>query len=105
MQLNISYKHLDSSEAIETQIKNKSSHLKKYFQGRLDVDWVCSIDGQEHKSEVHVHAGHFTFHAHASDKNLYHTLDMALHKIEKQLSKKNELLKDKIHSHKKIGAE
>lgn len=96
MELNISYRHLEPSDAVSAKINEKVGHLKKYFQGRLKVDWVCSVDGhQQHRSEVNVHYGSHNFHAHAVDKNLYHSLDLVLSKLEKQIKKKNEKLKEK----------
>lgn len=99
MELNISYRHLEPSEAVSAKISEKVAHLNKYFHGKLKVDWVCSVDGHhQHRSEVNVHYGSNNFHAHAVDKNLYHSLDLVLHKLERQIQKKNEKLKDKIHS-------
>ena len=97
MKLNISYHHLESTPSIEEKIREKAEHLKKYFDGHVEVNWVCSIEKDRHKSDVNVHAGNFNFHATAEDDNLYKTFDEALHKLDKQLKKKNEQVKDKIH--------
>lgn len=97
MELKISYKHLESTPAIEEQIKNKASQLKKYFQGKMNVHWVCSTDKEVHTSEVKVTGSHFACHATAQAENLYKTFDDAIAKLEKQLSKR----KDKVKTHKK----
>jgi putative sigma-54 modulation protein len=99
VKLNISYRHLESTESIKAKIEEKADHLKKYFKGHVNIDWVCSVDGDKHSSEVNVHAGKNHFHSHSEDNCLYKTLDIALNKIEKQIRKKNNMLKDKIHSH------
>jgi len=99
MKLKISYHHLESTPSIDSKVKEKAEHLKKYFDGKIDVTWVCSVERDRHKSEVNVHAGNFHFHADAEDDNLYKTFDEVLHKIEKQVSKKSDKLKDKIHRH------
>lgn len=98
MELNISYRHLDPSDALSAKIEEKVAHLKKYFHGKLKVDWVCSVDGhQQHKSEVNVHFGSKIFHANAVDKNLYVSLDIVLQKLEKQIQKKNGKIKNRMH--------
>jgi putative sigma-54 modulation protein len=80
------------------KIEEKLNHLKKYFSGKLDIHWVCSVDGHDqHKSEVQVNVAGTRFHAHAIDKNLYSTLDVAVGKLESQMRKKNDKLKNKIH--------
>ena len=98
MDLKISYRHLEPSDSISAKIEEKVKHLKKYFQGKLNIDWVCSVEGhQQHKSEVNVTFGGMSFHAHAVDKNLYASLDLVIQKLEKQIQKKNEKLKNHIH--------
>lgn len=97
MKLKISYHHLDSSPSIDEKIRAKAEHLKKYFSGESEISWVCSVENHRHKSEVNAHAGHFHFHASAEADNLYKTLDDVIHKIEVQMSKKDNQLKDKIH--------
>ncbi len=98
MNVNISYRHLKGTPSLDMQIQKKVEHLKKYFEGNVDVNWVCSIEHNVHRSEVNVHAGHFYFHAEDENENLYKTFDGVLVKIEKQLRRKNRKLKDKIHS-------
>lgn len=98
MNLKISYRHLDSSEAVSGKIKEKMNHLNKFFNGKMDVHWVCSVDGHDqHKSEVQVHIDGREFHANAVDSNLYKTLDIVVEKLEKQMRKHSEKIKNKIH--------
>lgn len=99
MKLNITYRHFDSTPSIEAKIKEKAKHFEKYFKNKAKVEWVCSIDGPIHQSEVHIHADHSLFHAKATDTNLYKTFDEVVAKIERQMRKKNTHIKDKIHSH------
>ena len=88
MKVNISYLHLESTPSIDEKVRVKAEHLKKFFDGNVEVNWVCSIEKDRHKSEVNVHASHFHFHAEAEDDNLYKTLDEVVHKLEKQMRKK-----------------
>lgn len=97
MNLNIVYRHFDSTPSIETKIKEKASHLTKYFNGNVEVNWVCSLEKNFHKSDVNVHAGHNVFHASAQDDDLYKTFDEVLPKLERQLREKNKKIKDHIH--------
>ena len=98
MNLKISYKHLDSSDAINAKINEKMTHLEKFFTGNVEAHWVCSVDGHDqHTSEVQVNVNGHKFHAHATDSNLYHTLDVAVEKLESQLRKDKEKRKDHRH--------
>lgn len=97
MKVRISYRHLDPSPSVENKIHDKLRHLEKYFKGKMNVNWVCSIDGEGHRSEVSVNVGKLNFHAHSIAPVLYSTLDDAIAKVERQIRRKNNQLKDKIH--------
>jgi putative sigma-54 modulation protein len=92
MKLNIVFRHVESTEAIREKIIKKTQHLKKFFHGKSEINWVCSVEQHEHSSEVLIHAGHNFFHAKASDENLYKTFDQVIAKLEKQLSSKKKYL-------------
>lgn len=102
MKLNIAYKHLEPTPSIENKISEKADHLRKYFRGDVEVNWVCSVDKNFHRSEVNVHAGHNYFHAKAENSNLYKTMDEVIAKVERQVRRKNKKLNDKIHSHSNV---
>ncbi len=97
MNLKISFRHMESTPSLESKIKEKAEHLKKYFKGKMNVEWICSIEDSCHKSKVSVHAGHNYFHSEATSEDLYKTFDKALSKIEGQIREKHKQLKDHLH--------
>ena len=102
MELKISYGHIESSQHIETTVKNKIEKLKKYFQGKMNVDWICSLDGTIHTSDVTITGDHFTYHAKSENDNLYKTFDDILPKLEKQLKKRKEQTRSIIHKNSRL---
>jgi len=100
MNLTISYRHLESTPAINKKIEDKANHLTKYFDTEFSVDWVCAVEGHVQKSEVNIHAGQDHFHAAAEDGNLYKTLDDVLQKLESQIRKKSSKNKKRMHAQK-----
>jgi len=97
LEINITYRHMDSSPTIEEKINQKCSKLKKFFAGKMHVTWICVVDKDIHKSDVTIAGDHFTYHATAESNSLTKTLDDAIDKLERQLSKKKEQVKEKIH--------
>jgi putative sigma-54 modulation protein len=97
MQLKISFIHMDHSDAVESHIKEKATRLKKYLNGKIDVEWTCEASKHEHISHVNVHGKGFHYHANASADNLYKTIDMALEKVERQIVRKKEKVTNKHH--------
>lgn len=89
MNVIISYKHMNSSEAIQNTIHEKTEKLKKYFHKDVSVKWTCAVEGNVQFSEAEItgHGGAPLF-ASASSDNLYKTFDEVIQKISRQARKK-----------------
>lgn len=97
MKIKISFKHLDHTTTLDQKITEKSQKLKKYFEGNIDVHWICSVKEGKHHADVHVFGNHFEYFASSHEDTLYKCLDQAISKIGKQVVKKKTKWKDKIH--------
>jgi putative sigma-54 modulation protein len=97
MKITISFKHLDHTEALDNRIREKSQKLKKYFNGTLDVQWTCIVQDGQHVADVKVLGPNFEYFACAKSNSLYKTIDMAINKLETQVSKKKSKWRDHIH--------
>ena len=97
MEVKVSYKHLESTPSIQETVEKKAIKLKKYFNGKMYVDWICTIEGDVHRSDVTVSGDDFQYHASATNSGLYRTLDDVIQKLERQLRKKKEMVKNRIH--------
>ncbi len=97
MEVKISYRQLEAQPQIEERIESKASKLKKFFQGKMHIDWTCTKDGDMHHSDATVRGDHFEVHAKSSDPNLFKSVDEVAERLEVQIQKKSAQLKEKIH--------
>lgn len=89
MNVIISYKHLDSSEAVNEVIEQKSQKLGKYFHKDITAHWVCSAEGGLQQAELEVSGiGGNNLFAKASAPSLYSALDEVIQKVSRQARKK-----------------
>ncbi len=95
MDLTVSFKNLEPTEAINDRIDKKAQKLKKFLQGKTKVYWTCWVADNDHHSEVRITGNKVNIHACASADNLYKTFDLVIGKLEKQLGKKT--FPSKIH--------
>lgn len=98
MKLKVSYKHLKSSPAIQKTIENKIDHLRNYFHGDLNINWVCSVEDGVQKSEVHIHVPYNDFYAEAISPNIFNTIDDVIQKLDLQLEQEDKQWKEILHS-------
>lgn len=88
MNLNISFRQMDPTEAIKDTIAKKVDNLQKLIPGDSKIDWTCSLDGKSQRSDVFLHMHGDQFHARAEDESLYKTFDLAINKLESQIKKR-----------------
>lgn len=85
MNLNITFRHMDHTPALDQIIRDKSVKFEKWFGTQSDIRWTCWREGVDHCSEVHVNSGNEKYFAKAESDDLYKTIDLVIHKIQNQM--------------------
>lgn len=85
MNVNITFRHMEHTPALDQMIREKSEKFTKWFGPQLSVHWTCWMEGLDHCSEVTINAGHEKYFAKAHADDLYKTFDLIIHKIQNQL--------------------
>jgi putative sigma-54 modulation protein len=99
MKITTSFLHLEHTPALDEKINETSAKLAKFFKDKGTIKWSCYVKNGEHFAEIYYHAPQCEYHATAWSENLYHSIDMAVLKIEKQAFKKKDKF-NKIHREK-----
>lgn len=99
MKITTSFLHLEHTPALDQKITETTERLTKFFQDKGTIKWSCYVKNGEHYAEIYYHAPHCEYHAKAWSPSLYHSIDMAVDKIEKQAFKKKDKF-NKIHREK-----
>lgn len=94
MEINMSFKHIDSTDAIKNYTVEKTQKLKKYFNGKVAVDWNFDVSKQNQIAHCHVIGNHIDLFGEATTTDLYASIDEAIHKLEAQLKKHKEIVTD-----------
>ncbi len=85
MNVNITFRHMDHTPALDQMIREKSEKFEKWFGTTTNVHWTCWMDGALQCSEVSVNSGHDRFFAKAHADDLYKTFDLIIQKIQNQM--------------------
>jgi putative sigma-54 modulation protein len=97
MNLNISFKHMDTSESLKEFIQEKTEVLKKYFDGRITVTWNLSTENQTRVAHCHLVGNNMDYFGEGNTEEFKASIDSALDKIETQIRKHKEIVKDHLH--------
>jgi len=103
MDLHISFKGLDRSQALQVYTQEKSEKLKKYFRGKINVHWNFSVENLTKIAHCRLTGNGMDYFGEASSDDLHVSIDHAVDKIEKQLRRHKEIVKDHLHKQAHVG--
>ncbi|GAX62064.1 ribosome-associated protein Y [Candidatus Scalindua japonica] len=100
MEIIIHSRHLDATEAIKNYINKKASKLTKYSSKINKIQYTLKIEGNNNIVEAICSAARATLVAEAIDADMYAAIDLVMDKLEKQIIKQKEKLKQPRRSRK-----
>jgi putative sigma-54 modulation protein len=97
MNANVSFRQMDSSPALrDYAVKKLERVVDKYVHGRVDASIVMRVEKFRHIVNFTVNIKNLTVKGDSSSEDMYSSVDLALDKIERQLRRH----KDRIRDHK-----
>jgi putative sigma-54 modulation protein len=87
MQVNITFRHLEPTEALKAHVKGRVEHVQKFIDRPSEAHAVLHVENLSHHAEITVKAGRFLLRGTAKSKDMYASIDEAADKIERQLLK------------------
>jgi putative sigma-54 modulation protein len=85
MNIAISFRHLDSSEAIKEYAQEKVGRIQKFLRRPMKATVILSIEKGEQVAEVNLNAGSEHYTAKEVGENMYASLDRVCDKLEHQV--------------------
>jgi putative sigma-54 modulation protein len=96
---------MEPSDFLKTFIQEKSETLKRYFHGKISATWSLSIEKQNRIAHCHIVGNHIDFFGEATTEDFKASIDLTLEKLEKQIRKHKEIVKDHLHSNGQTNSE
>jgi putative sigma-54 modulation protein len=94
MQVNITFRHLESTEALKAHVVDKVQHIQRYIDRPSEAHAVLYVENLHHHADISMKAGPFSLRGRAKSEDMYASIDAAAEKIERQLKKHKEKLKN-----------
>src|SRR6516225_5532519 len=98
MQLSVTFRHMDATEALKAYAQEKVERIRKYFPDPIKSHVVLSCDrGYNHIADVMItlHNG-IVIAGEETTEDMYSSIDLVMAKIERQVRR----YKEKIRNHK-----
>ena len=96
MQLDVTFRNLESSDALKRYAREKVERVNKYVDRPMEAHVVLSSERHEMHADIriHVHQSDLVLRGRAKQEDMYASVDVAMDKIERQLRRYKEKLKN-----------
>ena len=105
MQITITGRHVSVGDEVKQYARDKSEKLLKFYDRIQAIEVIIDHEGEEFTVELIVNAGaRNEFVAREAGADTLALIDLTVDKLERQLTKHKERLRDRMHSNKKPPA-
>lgn len=92
MNVDVKFKHMDSSDSLRDYAVEKSAKLGKYLDGKTHLTWTFDKEHGEFVSHCHLIGSHLDLFGESRASDAFATVDVAVAKLEKQIRKHKEII-------------
>ena len=85
MQVNITFRHLEPTDALKTHVRDRVAHVGKYIDRPSEAHAVLHVENLDHHAEITVKAGRFLLRGTGRSQDMYASIDVVVDKIERQI--------------------
>lgn len=98
MQITVSGRHMGVSESLKDYCRDKSERLIRFFDRIQSIEVILDGNNGQHFAEMVVHCeGTQPFVAHEKHDDAYAAVDLMLDKVERQIRRHKEKLRNRKH--------
>ncbi|OAQ19899.1 ribosome hibernation-promoting factor, HPF/YfiA family [Thermosulfurimonas dismutans] len=87
MQINITFRHLDSSEGLKEYVRKKIGRLEKYFEGPVEAQVILKAEKLRNEVEVILRGDGLDVTAKEETGDMYEAIDLVSDILEKQIKR------------------
>jgi len=94
MQTSVTFKNLDPSEHLKAYVGEKLNRFDKYLYNPAEANVVLSVEKFRHMAEINITGDRLNIIGKEETDDMYSAIDMALDKLEKQIKKSKEKIRE-----------
>ncbi len=97
MNISTTARHYDLPPALRDYAESRVAGLKKYFDQIVTAHIIFTVEKYRHRAEITLHVNGRDFVSAEESDDMYASFDSALEKLERQLRRHKEKLRDNRH--------
>ncbi|MEW5721593.1 MAG: ribosome-associated translation inhibitor RaiA [Thermodesulfobacteriota bacterium] len=93
MQLSVTFRHMEPSDALKDYARDKISRVEKYLDSALEANVVLSVEKFRHTCDVTILSNGLKINGQEQTEDMYSAIDMVVDKIERQIKRYRQKIK------------
>jgi putative sigma-54 modulation protein len=85
MNINITFRHVEATDAIKAHATDKVAKLQKFLRQPMTARVTLSVETHEQVAEVRISSGSEHHEAKERSQDMYQAIDKVIHKLERQI--------------------
>ena len=85
MNITITFRHVDGTEAVKSYAHEKIAKLQKFLRQAMTAQVTLSEEGLDHVADVRIQSGGQSFHANERREDTLASIDLVVDKLERQI--------------------
>jgi len=95
MQTSVTFKNLDPSDHLKTYVGDKLNRFDRLLDNPAEANVVLSVEKFRHIAEINIIGDRLTIYGKEETNDMYSAIDMVLDKLEKQIKKSKQKIRDR----------
>ncbi|MDH3957367.1 MAG: ribosome-associated translation inhibitor RaiA [Desulfobacteraceae bacterium] len=95
MQTSVTFKNIDPSEHLKAYVSDKLDRFDKYLDNPAEANVVLTVEKFRHIAEINIAGDKLTIIGSEQTNDMYAAIDMALDKLEKQIKKSKQKIRER----------
>ena len=87
MQISMTFRHMEPSEAMKDLVRDKVTKIKRYLHGPIEANVVLSVERYLHMANVTITCNRDTYKGTEESDDMYTSIDKVMNKIERQIDR------------------
>ncbi|UCD80038.1 MAG: ribosome-associated translation inhibitor RaiA [Desulfobacterales bacterium] len=100
MQTSVTFKNLDSSDHLKSYVGDKLDRLDRYLDNPAEANVVLTVEKFRHIAEINIAGDRLSINGKEETNDMYSAIDMVLDKLEKQIKKNKQKIRERRTSSK-----
>ncbi len=87
MEVAVTFRHMEPTDALKKYVDEKVGRIARHFVKESDARVVLSVERHHHHADIRLKSGGVAMRGHETSTDMYNSIDRAVSKIERQLSR------------------